>query len=131
MKKILLSAAVLLLSLGTYAQNNPTSLSTDTRIKKVVYRENDVIPVHGIPFTTTQIQFAKQERVLDIEGGDTTAWMVTYHPQLENMIFVKPTMFDSKTNMTVITNQRAYYFSLTSTKKLEQEPGKKNLCLEI
>ncbi|HAT4425300.1 TPA: P-type conjugative transfer protein VirB9, partial [Legionella pneumophila] len=26
MKKILLSAAVLLLSLGTYAQNNPTSL---------------------------------------------------------------------------------------------------------
>ncbi|MGF2339084.1 hypothetical protein, partial [Acinetobacter baumannii] len=71
MKKILLSAAVLLLSQGTYAQNNPTSLSTDTRIKKVVYRENDVIPVHGIPFTTTQIQFAKQERVLDIEGGDT------------------------------------------------------------
>ncbi|HAT9430164.1 TPA: P-type conjugative transfer protein VirB9, partial [Legionella pneumophila subsp. pneumophila] len=47
MKKILLSAAVLLLSQGTYAQNNPTSLSTDTRIKKVVYRENDVIPVHG------------------------------------------------------------------------------------
>lgn len=131
MKKILLSAAVLLLSLGTYAQNNPTSLSTDTRIKKVVYRENDVIPVHGIPFTTTQIQFAKQERVLDIEGGDTTAWMVTYHPQLENMIFVKPTMFDSKTNMTVITNQRAYYFSLTSTKKLEQEPGKKTYALKF
>ncbi|HAU0296740.1 TPA: HsdR family type I site-specific deoxyribonuclease [Legionella pneumophila] len=65
MKKILLSAAVLLLSLGTYAQNNPTSLPTDVRIKKVVYRENDVVPVHGIPFTTTQIQFAKHERVLD------------------------------------------------------------------
>ncbi len=49
MKKILLSAAVLLLSLGTYAQNNPTSLSTDTRIKKVVYRENDVIPSMAFP----------------------------------------------------------------------------------
>ncbi|HAT1987236.1 TPA: P-type conjugative transfer protein VirB9 [Legionella pneumophila] len=131
MKKILLSAAVLLLSLGTYAQNNPTSLPTDGRIKKVVYRENDVVPVHGIPFTTTQIQFAKHERVLDIEGGDTTAWMVTYHPQLEHMIFVKPTMFDSKTNMTVITNQRAYYFSLTSTKQLEQEPGKKTYALKF
>ncbi|WP_265183000.1 TrbG/VirB9 family P-type conjugative transfer protein [Legionella pneumophila] len=41
------------------------------------------------------------------------------------MIFIKPTMFDSKTNMTVITNQRAYYFSLTSAKKLEQGQVKK------
>ncbi|HBD7349805.1 TPA: P-type conjugative transfer protein VirB9 [Legionella pneumophila] len=131
MKKILLSAAILLLSAGACAQNNPTSFSTDARIKKVVYRENDVVPVHGIPFTTTQIQFAKQERVLDIEGGDTTAWMVTYHPELSNMIFVKPTQFDSKTNMTVITNQRAYYFSLTCTKKLGQEPGKKTFALKF
>ncbi|HAU0932750.1 P-type conjugative transfer protein VirB9 [Legionella pneumophila serogroup 1] len=131
MKKILLSAAILLLSAGACAQNNPTSFSTDARIKKVVYRENDVVPVHGIPFTTTQIQFAKQERVLDIEGGDTTAWMVTYHPELSNMIFVKPTQFDSKTNMTVITNQRAYYFSLTCTKKQEQEPGKKTYALKF
>ncbi|HAT9430900.1 TPA: P-type conjugative transfer protein VirB9, partial [Legionella pneumophila subsp. pneumophila] len=30
MKKILFSASILLLSLGSYAQNNPTSLSTDT-----------------------------------------------------------------------------------------------------
>ncbi|HDV5710276.1 P-type conjugative transfer protein VirB9 [Legionella pneumophila] len=131
MKKILLGTAILLLSLGTCAQNNPTSFSTDARIKKVVYRENDVVPVHGIPFTTTQIQFAKQERILDIEGGDTTAWMVTYHPELSNMIFVKPTQFDSKTNMTVITNQRSYYFSLTCTKTLEQEPGKKTYALKF
>ncbi|HHG8541722.1 P-type conjugative transfer protein VirB9 [Legionella pneumophila] len=131
MKKILLGGAILLLSAGACAQNNPTSFSTDARIKKVVYRENDVVPIHGIPFTTTQIQFAKQERVLDIEGGDTTAWMVTYHPELSNMIFVKPTQFDSKTNMTVITNQRAYYFSLNCTKTLEQEPGKKTYALKF
>jgi type IV secretion system protein VirB9 len=113
------------------AQNDPTEFLTDARIKRVEYKENNVVPIRGITFTTTQIQFGEHERILDIEGGDTTAWMVTYHPELPNMVFVKPTIFNSKTNMTIITNQHAYYFYLQSNKTLEPEAKKQTYALKF
>ncbi|MCW8452964.1 P-type conjugative transfer protein VirB9 [Fluoribacter dumoffii] len=118
MKTLLIAMACLMPLATIQAQNNPKPLTQDARIKEVIYRENDVVPVHGIPFTTTQIQFADKEEILDIEGGDTTAWMVTYHPELSNIVFVKPTQFGSNTNMTVVTNKHAYYFHLLSSKNL-------------
>ena len=131
MKTLFFSIVMVALATTLQAQNSPEPYSTDARIKRVTYRENDVVPVHGITFTTTQIQFSDKEQVLDIEGGDTTAWMVTYHPELANMIFVKPTIFDSTTNMTVITNQRAYYFHLTSNKKMEHAPKEQTYALKF
>ncbi|MCX7116928.1 MAG: P-type conjugative transfer protein VirB9 [Legionellales bacterium] len=120
MNKFRFSLVLLATVATSHAQNNPRSFSTDTRIKQVVYQDNNVIPVQGVTFTTTQIQFGESERVLDIEGGDSAAWMVTYHPELSNMLFVKPTIVDSHTNMTVITNQHAYYFHLVSNKTLDK-----------
>ena len=131
MKKIILSLALTAIATTLQAQNNPTSLPTDARIKKVMFQDNNVIPVHGMTFTTTQIQFGDNERVLDIEGGDSTAWMVTYHPELANMLFIKPTIFNSSTNMTVITNRHAYYFHLTSNKKLEQTATQQTYALKF
>ncbi len=131
MKKITISL-VLMVSIGTlHAQNNPRPFSTDNRIKQVVYQDNNVVPVQGMTFTTTQIQFGESEHVLDIEGGDSAAWMVTYHPELSNMVFVKPTMVDSHTNMTVITNQHAYYFDLASNKTLEKKPTLQTYALKF
>src|SRR3990167_4816648 len=93
---------ILITSLNLHAE--------DVRIKHVLYQDNSVVPIHGMTFTTTQIQFGIKEIVLDIEGGDSSAWMVTYHPELANTIFVKPTALASNTNLTVITNQHVYYF---------------------
>lgn len=131
MKKIILGLALSAIATTLQAQNNPKSLPTDARIKKVMFQDNNVVPVNGMTFTTTQIQFGDNERVLDIEGGDSTAWMVTYHPELANMLFIKPTIFNSSTNMTVITNQYAYYFHLTSNKKLEQSATQQTYALKF
>lgn len=131
MKKTTLGLALLMITTALLAQNNPTSMLTDARIKKVMFQDNNVVPVHGMTFTTTQIQFGDHERVLDIEGGDSSAWMVTYHPELANMLFIKPTIFNSSTNMTVITNQHAYYFHLTSNQKLEQTPTQQTYALKF
>lgn len=130
MKKTTLVLSMLLLS-NIQAQNYPSAFPQDVRIKKVIYQDNNVVPVEGVTFTTTQIQFGNNERVLDIEGGDSAAWMVTYHPELSNMVFVKPTIFDSNTNMTVITNQHAYYFHLTSNKKDEKERVRSTYALKF
>lgn len=131
MKKILMGTATLMLATGLHAQNNPVSFSTDSRIKQVVYQDNNVVPIQGITFTTTQIQFGDKEEILDIEGGDSTAWMVTYHPELSNTVFVKPTILDSNSNLTVITNQHAYYFHLTSNKKLERHSAQQTYAVKF
>lgn len=131
MKKLLIGTVTALLATGLHAQNNPVSFPTDSRIKHVVYQDNNVVPIQGITFTTTQIQFGDKEEILDIEGGDSTAWMVTYHPELSNTVFVKPTILDSSTNLTVITNQHAYYFHLTSNKKLERKPTQQTYAVKF
>ena len=112
------------------AQNVPVSFSTDSRIKHVTYQENNVIPIRGVALTTTQIVFGENEEVLDIEGGDTTAWMVTYHPHT-NMVFVKPSSFKSDSNITVITNRHHYYFHVTSDKTLEKHPRSETYAIKL
>ena len=131
MKKLLIGTVTALLATGLHAQNNPVSFSTDSRIKHVVYQDNNVVPIQGMTFTTTQIQFGDKEEILDIEGGDSTAWMVTYHPELSNTVFVKPTILDSSTNLTVITNQHSYYFHLTSNRKLERNPTQQTYAVKF
>lgn len=83
------------------AQNTPNADTRDARIRHVSYQDNNVVPLAGRTLTTTQIVFDGQEKVLDIEGGDSAAWMVTYHPELANMVFVKPTLLGSESNLTV------------------------------
>ncbi len=84
----------------------------------VSFQEDNVIPIIGKTFTTTQVVFGKDEYVKGIEGGDTTGWIVDYKPQLPNMIFIKPTALGSSSNMTVVTNKHHYYFKVKSNKTL-------------
>jgi len=107
------------LAVAVQAQNLPIAMKTDSRIKQVTFRENDVVPIKGTTLATTEIQFGTGEKILDIEGGDTTAWMVTHHPELSNILFIKPTQFNSSTNLTVITDRHSYYFHLKSNRTLE------------
>ncbi|MBA2649911.1 MAG: P-type conjugative transfer protein VirB9 [Legionella sp.] len=103
---------------SSYAQSNPIPHPKDARIKMVSFQEDSVVPVFGKTFTTTQIVFGKDEYVKGIEGGDTSGWIVDYKPILPNMIFIKPTILNSLTNITVVTNKHHYYFKVKSNKTL-------------
>ncbi len=131
MKKKVPMLVLTCLTFALQAQNNPSNFPTDERIKQVKFEENNVVPIYGNTFTTTQIEFAKSERILDAEGGDTTAWMVTFHPELPNILFVKPTTLNSNTNMTVITNQHTYYFQMSSNRSLEAKPFQQTYALKF
>lgn len=111
------------------ARNNPVSHPNDSRIKRVAYQENNVIPIHGMTFTTTQILFGKDEVVLDVEGGDTAAWMVTHHAHLPNMVFIKPTVPGSSSNMSIITNRHNYYFHVSCNEALNRNPSKQTYAI--
>lgn len=117
-----LTAALWLLMPITHlsAQNNPKAYPQDARILKVNYQDNNVTPLRGKTFTATQVIFSDDEVILDVEGGDSTGWMVTHQAQLGNMVFIKPTVLGSDANMTIVTNKHSYYFHLTSNKTLEE-----------
>jgi type IV secretion system protein VirB9 len=119
-----LTAAILLCSpyAGVMAQNTPKAYPHDMRILRVNYQENNVIPLHGKTFTTTQIMLGADEAVIDVEGGDTAGWMVTRPTKLPNIVFIKPTILGSDSNITIVTNKHSYYFHVTSNKTLHQTP---------
>ncbi|HJK87451.1 MAG TPA: TrbG/VirB9 family P-type conjugative transfer protein [Candidatus Megaira endosymbiont of Hartmannula sinica] len=89
-------------------------LSTDIRIKNYIYNPNNVylfVLAYGFQ---SQIEFEKSERIKNIILGDGFFWKIT---PIGNKLFIKPLEKNIRTNMTIITNKRSYYFDLISKSK--------------
>ncbi len=121
MKRLIVSMILASLSCGVYAENQPLNAPRDSRVKLVSYTEDNVVPINGKVFTTTQIVFGKDEYIKTVQGGDTAAWEATYKKEVPNMLFIKPTMLDSNSNMTVVTSKHNYYFKVKSNKALNAD----------
>lgn len=117
LNKALLTVAVVslaMVSTAAMAEMHPIRLSSDHRIEVVAYSPYNVVPIHGTTFTTTQVTFNKDEFIQNVQNGDLGAWTASISKDIPNMMFVKPTAYNSHTNMTVVTNKHTYYFTLTS-----------------
>lgn len=101
-------------STSLFAVEKSRALASDHRIRIVSYQPDNVVLVNATTFTTTQIVFGSEEVIENIQNGDASAWIFNVQKGLANMMFLKPTIVDSNTNMTVITNQHTYYFHLIS-----------------
>lgn len=114
MKKIIsiMGMGLLLWSSMGWANQMPRALSTDTRMRVVPYNANDVVTVVGSPLVTTSIEFGSDESVDSVQGGDQAAWEVYVNKAHPNVVFIKPTMNESDSNMTVLTNEYVYHFRL-------------------
>lgn len=122
--KSIIFCLFLIASIGCFAQQTPISYPTDKRIKMVAFSDNNVVPINGVFFNSTQIEFGAGEQILNVDGGDKNGWQATYHENLPNMLFIKPTMPDSDSNMTVVTTRHTYYFSLKSHANLRVQSDK-------
>jgi type IV secretion system protein VirB9 len=88
-------------------------ITTDNRVKTYVYNENEIYPLVIFYGYQTSIEFANGEEISTISMGDSYAWQMT---PVGRRIFVKPLEENMHTNMTIITNKRAYQFDLFSKK---------------
>lgn len=86
------------------------------QIKVIDYHPNQVTCLIGTHFIATSIQFAKQEKILGVYIGDMVAWTYAINPSVPYILFIKPTLDISDTNMSVITNQHQYHFHLVANK---------------
>lgn len=86
-------------------------ISTDSRIKKYVYNENDVYLVVVSTGFQSSIEFEPNEKVQTLSLGDSYSWNIT---PLDNRLIIKPMENNLHTNMMVITNLRTYQFDIVS-----------------
>lgn len=93
------------------AVNKPTDHNNDKRIKTIVYRANDVMPIKASYKHITHIDLGAGNTIIDVAAGDTESWMFANTANNDG-ILLKPLTDDAKTNLTIITDKRTYYFDL-------------------
>lgn len=85
----------------------------DPRLVTHRYNPDEVVRINGKTSVQASIAFAGDEHIENIAIGDSNAWQVTPNKRA-NMLFVKPLAASARTNMTVITDSRTYYFDLVA-----------------
>jgi type IV secretion system protein VirB9 len=104
--------AVITVAKDVRAADIPVPVATDSRIKTLVYNENDVYSLLTHYGYQSNIEFSPQEEIETISIGDRVGWQII---PAGRRLFVRAMEEFARTNMTVVTNRRAYQFDLKST----------------
>ena len=104
---------VLIAKQKSFASIIPSSVPTviDKRIRNLVYNESNIYELQFMLGYQSIIEFALDETIETIAVGEPYPWKIT---PIERRLFIKPTEPGVKTNMTVLTNRRVYYFEISS-----------------
>ncbi|MDX2096067.1 MAG: TrbG/VirB9 family P-type conjugative transfer protein [Alphaproteobacteria bacterium] len=87
-------------------------ITTDSRIKTLVFNPNEVFTVTTHYGYQSNIEFGPKEIIDTISVGDRIAWQIT---PAGRRLFIRAQEENAHTNMTVVTNLRAYQFDLRSS----------------
>ncbi len=100
----------LFLSAGLASASEP--VVTDSRIKVFVYNENDVYNILTHYGYQSNIEFGEHEAIRTISIGDRVGWQIV---PAGRRLFIRALEESAHTNMTVVTNKRAYQFDLQAS----------------
>ncbi|MEJ8815248.1 P-type conjugative transfer protein VirB9 [Variovorax ureilyticus] len=92
--------------IGTAATIPPAG-KVDARVRVVAFNPDDVVTLHGYVGYQIHLQFAEGEEFVNLGSGDNAAFDVGAE---RNHFFIKPREARASTNLTVLTNRRAYHF---------------------
>lgn len=85
----------------------------DPRIREVVYDPRSVTTLRGCVGFQSTLAFAPGEQVENVAIGDAQLWQVTPNKR-SDLLFLKPTVRNGRTNMMVVTDRRRYAFDLVA-----------------
>lgn len=96
-----------------YAHNTKAAptITTDSRIKTLVYNENEVYQLTFHYGYQSFIELSNDEEIELISLGESFPWRMTPSGK---RLFIRPLEIDSRTNMTIITTKRTYQFEIIS-----------------
>jgi type IV secretion system protein VirB9 len=102
--------AILGLALLTGATS---AVAGDQRLSSRLYNSDEVVRVDGRAGVQATIAFAEDEHIENVAIGDSNSWQVTPNKRA-NLLFVKPLAPRARTNLTVVTDRRSYFFDLVA-----------------
>lgn len=85
---------------------------TDSRIKTLVYNPNEVYTITTHYGYQSNIEFGLKETIETVSVGDRIAWQII---PAGRRLFIRAQESNAHTNMTIVTNRRAYQFDLRSS----------------
>lgn len=88
-----------------------TPITTDSRIRTLVYNPNEVYELKFYYNYQSFIEFSEDEEIEMISIGEAFAWRLT---PAGKRLFIRPLEVAAHTNMTIITNKRIYHFDIRS-----------------
>lgn len=104
--------AILVLGAMPLAAAHAVPIVTDSRIKTFVYNPNEVFTITTHYGYQSNIEFGERETIDTVSVGDRVAWQII---PAGRRIFIRAMEENAHTNMTIVTNLRAYQFDLRSS----------------
>lgn len=86
---------------------------SDARLTSRVYNPDEVVRIDGRAGVQAAITFGADELIENVAIGDSASWQITPNKRA-NLLFVKPLAAKARTNMTVVTDKRTYFFDLVA-----------------
>jgi type IV secretion system protein VirB9 len=109
LKKVFLLSVILSLFASFVGAQTP--ITTDSRIRTLVYNPNEVYELKFYYNYQSFIEFSEDEEIEMISIGEAFAWRLT---PAGKRLFIRPLEIAAHTNMTIITNKRTYHFDIRS-----------------
>lgn len=94
-----------------WPQNEPRGSVIDSRVKMLLYNENQVYRLTAYYGYQIDLQMGTDEEVKTVATGDSVGWQIVGAGQ---HIFIKPMADRASTNLSVVTDKRTYVFDLVS-----------------
>lgn len=86
----------------------------DARLGRRLYDPDEVVRIDGRTGVQAAIVFGEDEHIENVAIGDANSWQVTPNKRA-NILFVKPLGERTRTNLTVVTDKRSYFFDLVAS----------------
>lgn len=95
---------------------SPAFAEADDRLVDHAYDPKEVVRIDGRAGVQATIAFGQNEAIENVAVGDSQKWQITPNKRAD-LLFVKPLDSIARTNMTVVTNKRTYFFDLVASAK--------------
>ncbi|MEM9430211.1 MAG: TrbG/VirB9 family P-type conjugative transfer protein [Pseudomonadota bacterium] len=115
----ILPLLALALPLDALAEAVPRPGPKDPRVRIAAYAEREVYVIETDLLHATTVHFGRGERFVAVVAGDTESFAIDPIPAA-NALTIKPVVSRAATNMTILTNRRAYSFHLREGARPDQ-----------
>ena len=113
-RSVLTACAAICAATGVATAGIPAAAAQDTRLVTRAYHEAEVVRIDGKLGVQATIGFGENELIENVAVGDAEKWQITPNKRAD-LLFVKPLNANARTNMTVVTNKRTYFFDLVAS----------------